>query len=48
MAVLVAAVVILRVVAPKTKTDKDDKAQGIIEKILQMLGKKAPPSDPSA
>ena len=41
-AVLLAAYLVLKAIAPKTKTDADDKAASVLSKILDFLGKKPP------
>lgn len=39
-AVLAAAILVLRVIAVKTATDKDDKVLSLLEKIAVFFGKK--------
>ena len=39
-AVIACAITILTVVAPKTKTDKDDKALGLLSRLAALLGLK--------
>lgn len=40
--ILLAIYMVLKSIAPKTATDADDKAMGIIGRILEFLGKKPP------
>lgn len=45
LAVLVGAVIVLRVIAPKTENSGDDQALSLLEKFLSLFGKN-PPKDP--
>jgi len=39
LVVLGAVIAVLKLVAPKTKTDKDDKALEVLEKVEDIVGK---------